>query len=235
MLHDERRCRRRGVVGNVDIREFRSQPFHHIEVECRRVGVVEDVPCSEQQLVVSGLEFRNAVERRTAGVASEVEREVAVKVVRLRHIPVDDELHVMSYSRSRGVDAISVRNIRDKIWSTVDIASVDKRRTVEIAVYGRSYGVVCYGVRSVNLEVLRISVGDSRAVVAHRVEVHQPCAVRVVDVHRNCKRQCEHPVAYAIVTVVQRLRPVIELEGLVGFCWEVSFACYQFARVAHGS
>ena len=104
--------------------------------------VVQDVPCTELEGVVSFGKFRQAVSRRAGCVAAEVVSEVVVQDIGLRQLAVDCQLHVVSDAVAGRVDAVLVGNLCEEVWRAVDFAAVRKGRCVEISVDGRTDGVV---------------------------------------------------------------------------------------------
>ena len=85
-----------GVVLAGDVQTIGLQTLHHFEVELCRRGVVQHVPRTEQQLMLAVVELRDAEAYRTVPVVAELIREIAVQVIGLRHVSVDDQFQVVS-------------------------------------------------------------------------------------------------------------------------------------------
>ena len=96
------------ILRHAHIEERWSQTAYHIEVEGSGRTVVLDIPRREGKLMPAWRKFRNAVAGGTAGIGSEIIREVIVEIVGLRLISVYHQLQVMAESASCGIDSVLV-------------------------------------------------------------------------------------------------------------------------------
>ena len=161
----------------------------------------------------AGLQLRYIIIGGTGGIAAEVELEVVVQHIGLRHVAINDELQVVADAVSGGVDAILVGELGDEVRCGVHIAAIDERRGVQIAIDAGTDAIVARRSTSAHDEMVVGAVGKLPMVVGNGMQVDQSGGILVVDVHRNGKRQLEAAIAHAVVSVVERLRAIAIGEG----------------------
>ena len=208
MTDDERGGSTGWIVGYADVEELRTQAFHHIEVEHGCGTVVLNVPCTELQSVRSFLQLGNTIKGGATGIGSEIVAEVVVERIGLRHVAIDDELKVVTYSAACGIDAVLILDLCYEIWGAVHISAIDKRGRVEIAIDGRAYRIVlCLGTSSHN-KLVAGAIGSDGLVGIQGIEIDHSLTIGIVDVLGHGKRQLETAVANAVGTMIECLGAV---------------------------
>ena len=112
---------------HADVEELRTQTFHHVEVKHGCRAVVLNVPCAELQSVRSFLQLGNTIKGGATGIGSEIVAEVVVERISLRHVAIDDELKVVTYSAAGCIDAVLILDLCHKIRRAVHISTINKR------------------------------------------------------------------------------------------------------------
>ncbi len=108
MTDDERGGSTGWIVGHADVEELRTQTFHHVEVKHGCRAVVLNVPCAELQSVRSFFQLGNTIKGGATGIGSKIVAEVVVERIGLRHVAIDDELKVVTYSAAGCIDAVLI-------------------------------------------------------------------------------------------------------------------------------
>ena len=208
MTDDERGGSTGWIVGHADVEELRTQTFHHVEVKHGCRAVVLNVPCAELQSVRSFLQLGNTIKGGATGIGSEIVAEVVVERIGLRHVAIDDELKVVTYSAAGCIDAVLILDLCHKIRRAVHISTIDKRGRVEIAIDGRAYRIVlCLGTSSHN-KLVAGAIGSNGLVGIQGIEIDHSLTIGIVDVLGHGKRQLETAVANAVGTMIESLGAV---------------------------
>ena len=234
MIDDERGAFACRVLRTADAEEAGSQSANDVEGQFGRRRIVQDVPCTENQFVLTGFQFRYIIIGGTCGIAAEVEFEVLVEHIGAFHASVDDQLQIVADAVARRVDAVLVGHLSHEVGSRIDVAAVGERWRVEIAVNGGSDGVVDQCGGATDEEAVAFAVGAHRVVVVDCISRDKAGLIGVVDVLRNGTGECEAPVSYTVGTGEKRLRAVLIDEWLLGLGLVVHLADDGLQIVAYG-
>ena len=219
------RCRHAEAVGLQCLDDIKRQ-------FCRR-RVVQHVPGTQQQTVLTIVKLGQAEAHATTAVVAKVVAEVAVQVIGLRHLAVDNQLDIMADAAARGIDAVLVRQLCIEIRCGVNVASVRELRTVQVAPDIRSDAVVgCQRIAG-HGEGLTVSMSLNTFVVADGIGFHHARTIGIADILRQRKGQHKPPVAYAVATTVKGVETVAEAEGRVNLLGTVHATSDELLHILH--
>ena len=225
------------IGGYAHIEECRTQCLHHIETELHRRTVVLDIPGSEGEFVLARFQLRYAVIGGTAGIGSEIVGEIAVQHVGLRHVAIYHQLQVVADTASGSIDSVLIGYLCHKERSGVDIAAIYEGRRIEIAVDGRTDGIVLLLLALAYRKLLAGAVGREGLGGIHRIEVDQTALVGIIDIHRNGKGEGKLAASYAICALIQGLGSVFVFESRLStlFIGIIQATGNRLLRISYGS
>ena len=152
----------------------------------------------------------------SCGIGSKIVGEIAVQHVGLRHIAIYHQLQVVADTASGSIDSVLIGYLCHKERGGVDIAAIYEGRRIEIAVDGRTDGIVLLLLALAYRKLLAGAVGREGLGGIHRIEVDQTALVGIIDIQRNGKGEGKLAASYAIGALIQGLGSVFVFESLLG-------------------
>ena len=144
----------------------------------------------------------------------------------------------MADTASGSIDSVLIGYLCHKERSGVDIAAIYEGRRIEIAIDGRTDGIVLLLLALAYRKLLAGAVGREGLGGIHRIEVDQTALVGIIDIQRNGKGEGKLAASYAIGALIQGLGSVFVFESLLStifFAGIVQATGNRFLRISYGS
>ena len=180
-------------------------------------------------------QFRDTITHRTTGITTKIILEIVVQRICLRHFPINNQLQIMSDTTSSGIDTIFVIHLCHEVGRRINAASIDKRRTIKIAVYVRSDSILRKTSGTAHYHLITDATGLHGFLVIDSIEIKQSVCIRIADILWYSKREREASVLYQVTAIEQDVGTIIEYERFTGLCRIIQLTDHPFQSITDNS